>query len=147
MASETAETIIGAGVIALAAGFLFYAANTADVSASGSYPLVAKFSKADGVTVGGDVRLSGVKIGSVTGLALDPQTYQARVTLAIRDGIAIPADSSIRIASDGLLGGAFVSVDAGGDETMLAAGEEIEHTQGSVSLLDLVGKAIHSVGN
>lgn len=143
MASHAAEAVVGGVVLAAAAGFFIYAGQTADVGlGGGAYELSASFRKADGVTPGGDVRISGVKVGSVRDIALDPETYQARVVMAIRDGVAVPDDSAATIASDGLLGGAYVSIQPGGSEFMLEPGDEFDFTQSSVDLLDLVGRAI-----
>ncbi len=142
MANNTVETLIGAVVLCVAGGFLYYASQNADFGGGGSYPLSAEFYKADGISAGGDVRVSGVKVGTVESVALDEQTYQAKITIAMRSGVKLPSDSSAKIASDGLLGGSYVSIEPGGSEYMLESGEVIEHTQGSVSLLDLIGKAV-----
>jgi phospholipid/cholesterol/gamma-HCH transport system substrate-binding protein len=147
MASHATETLIGAIVLAAAGGFIVYAANTADVSlGGGGYPLQAQFRQADGLAIGSDVRLSGIKIGSITALGLDPDNYFATVTMAINDGIKLPEDSIAKIASEGLLGGGFVAVDPGASDFMLEPGAAFEHTQGSVNLIDLVSKAIHGGG-
>ena len=141
MASNAAETLIGALVLAVAGGFLVYAANTADVSVGGDgYALKADFRKAEGLSVGGDVQISGVKVGSITSIALNPQTYRASVMLSIRDEVKIPEDSLAKIVSEGLLGGNFVTIDPGASDFMLEDGAEIEHTQGSINLIDLVMK-------
>lgn len=138
MASMAAEALIGAVVLAAAGGFLAYAAQRAELgTGANSYELVAKFRKAEGIGVGTDVRLSGVKVGSVTALTLDTATYQAVTRLAIRGGLLIPEDSGAKIASEGLLGGNYVEITPGASEFMLKAGDEIEITQGSVSLIDL----------
>jgi phospholipid/cholesterol/gamma-HCH transport system substrate-binding protein len=108
----------------------------------GVYELSAKFRKADGVTVGGDVRIAGVKVGTIREMALDPQSFQARVTVAIREDVRVPDDSAALIASDGLLGGSHVAIQPGGSEFMLEPGAEFAFTQGSVNFLDLVGRAI-----
>ena len=143
MANSAAETIIGAGVLAVAAGFLVYASQTTDVSVGGgAYELVANFRKADGVGVGGDVRLSGVKIGSVRDVSLNQETYQATVVMSVRADVQIPEDSSATVAMDGLLGGAHVAIQPGGAEFMLEPGDEFQFTQGSVNLLDLVGRVV-----
>jgi phospholipid/cholesterol/gamma-HCH transport system substrate-binding protein len=140
--SNVAETAIGAVVVAVAAGFMIYAAQVADVRMGGVYELQAQFRKAEGVGVGGDVRVSGVKVGTVRSVELDPETYQARIVMAIRENVRIPEDSAATIASEGLLGGAHIAIQPGGAEFMLEAGDEFGYTQGSVSLLDLIGKAI-----
>lgn len=142
MASNAAEIAVGAVVIAAAAGFMVYAAQTADVRMGGTYELSAQFRKAEGVGSGGDVRVSGVKVGTVRDVTLDPKTYQARVVMAIRQDVRLPEDSAATIASEGLLGGAHIAIQPGGAEFMLEPGDEFGYTQGSVSLLDLIGKAI-----
>jgi phospholipid/cholesterol/gamma-HCH transport system substrate-binding protein len=147
-ASENvAETLVGALVLATAIGFVIYTAQGANVGVgTGEYALSANFRKADGLVIGGDVRISGVKIGSVTSLALDTKTYNAKVGFAIRGDVEIPTDSSARIASEGLLGGSYVSIEPGADDAMLADGGVLTHTQGSIDILDLVGKAITGGG-
>lgn len=147
MASQATETLIGAVVLAVAGGFLVYAATTADMSlGGGGYPLGAEFRVADGLSAGSDVRLSGVKVGNVTSVGLDPKNYFADVSMAINEAYRIPEDSIAKIASDGLLGGSYVQIDPGGSEFMLEPGAAFQHTQGSVNLLDLVAKAIHGMG-
>ncbi len=144
---NVAETLVGALVLATAIGFVVYTAQGTDVAVGGGeYELTANFRKADGLTIGGDVRISGVKVGSVTSLSLDTKTYNAKVDFAIADGIELPVDSSARIASEGLLGGAYVSIEPGADDKMLQNGEKLTYTQGSIDILDLVGKAISGGG-
>lgn len=144
MADSTAETLIGAAVLAVAGGFLVYAAQTADIGGVGAgyYEVNAPFRKAEGLSVGADVRVSGVKVGAVTGLSLDEKTYQAIARLSIEDRYKIPEDSSVSIATEGLLGGAFVAISPGASDFMLENGGTVEFTQGSVNLLELLGKAI-----
>lgn len=138
MANSVAETVIGAVVLAAAAGFVLYAGQTRGVQIADSYALHASFRSAEGITVGTDVRLAGITVGSVTGLELDPASYQAKVTLTVAETLQIPEDSDVKIASESLLGGNFVEITPGASEFMLAAGDEIVNTQGSVSLLNLL---------
>ena len=112
------------------------------IQGSDGYTLVASFRSAEGVSVGTDVRLAGVKIGSITGLTLNPQTFRADATLAIRSGVELPDDSSVLIASEGLLGGNYIELRPGGSTENLPAGAEIEDTQGSVSLIGLLMKFV-----
>lgn len=144
MANNAAETVIGALVLVVAGGFLAYAAQSTDIGARDNYTLTAKFFAANGIASGADVRVSGVKVGNVTDLTLDEKTYEAVVALSIRKGVGIPSDSSAKISSDGLLGGSYISIEPGGSEYELEPGEDIERTQGSVSIIDLLGKAVHS---
>jgi len=144
MAGNAVETLIGAAVLAVAGGFLIYAANTANMSAGGDgYELVAKFRKAEGVDVGGDVRIAGVKVGSVSGMSLDTKTYFATVTFVIESEVKIPEDSLAKITSASLLGDSYVAIDPGASDLMLEPGEELNFTQSSVSVGDLIGKFIH----
>lgn len=146
MANSATETLIGAAVLVIAGGFLVYAANTADVSISDGYKVVAKFQKAEGLNVGGDVRIAGVKVGSVSDMELDDQTYFATVTMSLDEEVRLPDDSSAKITSASLLGDNFVALEPGGSEFMLEPGDELQYTQGSVSVGDLIGKVIQGGG-
>jgi phospholipid/cholesterol/gamma-HCH transport system substrate-binding protein len=137
--NSIAETVIGAVVVAVAGVFLVYAGQTAGRQVAGdSYELAARFRSAEGISVGTDVRLAGIKIGTVTDMALDTETYQALATFSIRDDLEIPEDSDVKIAQEGLLGGSYLEITPGASEFMLAEGDEILNTQGSVSLLNLL---------
>ncbi|MEM7615611.1 MAG: outer membrane lipid asymmetry maintenance protein MlaD [Pseudomonadota bacterium] len=140
MANSVTETLLGAAVLVTAAGFTFYASQSAGLGSGGDgrYELVAKFTSVEGVSTGTDVRMAGVKIGTVSDLTLNAETYQAEVLLSLRDDIQVPDDSEVVIASEGLLGGSFVQLSPGGSEFMLADGDEVLYTQSSVSLLDLM---------
>lgn len=143
MAESVTEILTGAGVLAVAAGFLFYATGSTGLTGSrDSYPLTASFRSVEGINVGTDVRMSGVKVGSVTGLALNPQTFFADATINVRKDIVVPDDSTIIVASEGLLGGAFVEIQPGGSLENLAPGAEIEDTQGAVSVISLLMKFV-----
>jgi len=144
MSGSIVETIIGAVVIAVAGFFLTYAYTSTGSRALAGYPLVAKFDRVDGLTIGGDVRMSGIKVGTVTRQTIDPETYRAVVNFTIDSNIKIPDDSAAKIASLGLLGGNYLALEPGGSDNMLKAGEEVRYTQGAVSLLDLIGQAIFS---
>ncbi len=147
MSENTTEVIVGGAVLAIAIGFLAYAGQVTGVSAAAQeYKLEASFRSADGVSVGTDVRLAGVKVGRVTQLALDPETYRAEAVFTVREGIEIPDDSAVSISSEGLLGGNFVELQPGGSPFYLAAGDEIEFTQGSISLISLLLKFVSGDG-
>lgn len=139
MSEQKTEVAVGAAVLVVAIGFLLYAGQVAGFSGGKSeYQLSASFRTADGVDVGTDVRLAGVRVGRVSEVTLDPVTYRARTVFTVRDGLEVPDDSAVAISSEGLLGGNFVEILPGGSPFMLAAGDEIEFTQGSVSLLNLL---------
>ncbi|WP_421991417.1 outer membrane lipid asymmetry maintenance protein MlaD [Roseococcus sp.] len=141
-----AEVATGAIVLAAAGIFLVYA-----VLQSGRSPqtsgiaLTAQFDRIDGLNSGADVRIGGVKIGSVTDLRIDPRTFQAEVAMRVRSDLRLPNDSSAEITSEGLLGGKYVSIVPGGADRLLADGGRITETQGSVSLESLLGRFIFSV--
>ncbi len=130
------ETILGAIVAAVAVGFFVFAsAQGGHKGASAqSYDLQAKFQNASGINVGSDIRISGVKVGVVNAMALDHDTYYAKLSLAIDGGVHVPNDSTARIATDGLLGGAYVSIEPGAGDP-LAPGGEITNTNGAIDLL------------
>jgi phospholipid/cholesterol/gamma-HCH transport system substrate-binding protein len=141
------EIAAGTVVLVVAIGFLGYAVAGSGRSSLGGYPLTAQFDHIDGLTLGSDVRIAGVKVGAVTGERIDPKTYEAVVTLQVRDGLELPKDTSAEVTSDGLLGGKYLSLSPGADAAMLQPGQAITITQGSVSLEQLLGKFIFSVTN
>lgn len=145
MAERTTEVLVGGAVLAVAAGFLFYASAFADLGGGGRGAKAeyhASFRSAEGVSVGTDVRMAGVKVGSVTGMALDPQTFRAETTFSINDEIRLPTDTAVVIASEGLLGGTYVEVVPGGMMDEYEPGDEILDTQSAISLISLLLKFV-----
>ncbi|WP_377504443.1 outer membrane lipid asymmetry maintenance protein MlaD [Octadecabacter sp. R77987] len=143
MRENTTEVVVGGVVLALALGFLTYAAQATGFSRSGDgYDLRANFRSAEGVSVGTDVRLAGVKIGTVTAMTLNTDTYRAETVFTLQDGILVPDDSAAVVASEGLLGGTFVEIAPGGSFDFFAEGALIEDTQGAVSLISLLMKFV-----
>ncbi len=142
------EVLVGGVVLACAVAFGVFASQSTGLSQSGAgYELGASFRSLEGVGVGTDVRLAGVKIGTVTGVTLNPDTYRADTTFSISDGILVPDDSAIVISSEGLLGGNFVEVMPGGSPFYLEAGDQVEDTQGAVSLISLLVKFVAGDGS
>lgn len=139
MSYNMTEVAVGGAVLATAIAFVIYAGQATGVGqASTGYPLTASFRSVEGVTIGTDVRLAGVKIGTVTEMTLNPDTYRADTGFTIRDGVVIPDDSAAVVSSEGLLGGNFVEILPGGSPFFYEAGDEIVDTQGSVSLIQLL---------
>lgn len=139
MAEHRAEVLTGAAVLAVAVGFVIYATQGLDLSGqTGTYPLTASFRSVEGITVGSDVRLGGVKVGTITSLELNPQTFFADAMIAVQEAVQLPTDSAILISSEGLLGGNYVEIIPGGALENLGPGDEIEDTQGAVSLISLL---------
>lgn len=136
------ETLVGLVIVVVAGLFLAYAYNVSDKDfGRGSYTLGAVFGRVDGVTVGSEVRIAGVRVGAVSGHALDTKTYEARLQMNIAAGVPVPEDSVAKIVNDGLLGGAHVAIEPGASDVMLQDGDTITVTQGSVDLLGLAVKA------
>ena len=140
MTESRTEVLTGALVLVAAAGFLIYAAGLtgAGGTGAGAYPLSASFRSAEGIGVGTDVRLAGVKVGSVTAMRLDPATFRADTVLTVDDVLELPDDTAAVISSEGLLGGSFVELLPGGSPFNIEPGGEIADTQGSVSLIQLL---------
>jgi phospholipid/cholesterol/gamma-HCH transport system substrate-binding protein len=142
--SNTLETVVGAAVIAVAAGFLFYATSATGIRGgpSGGYKVIAEFDNAQGLSVGTDVRLAGVKIGTVTAFALNPENNFARAELTIDKSVSLTDDTAAKITSEGLLGGNFIAMDPGGSDTKLADGSVMSVTQGTVDIWSLISQAM-----
>lgn len=140
MSGHGTEVITGAVVVAAAAGFLVYASQFSDVGSAtaGAYTMTASFRSIEGVGVGTDVRLAGVKVGTVTGLDLNPETFRADATFTVQDDLALPEDTAVIVSSEGLLGGSFLELLPGGSPFNLEPGSEIEDTQSSVSVVQLL---------
>ena len=137
-----AEVFTGAIVLLVAAGFLGYAVAHSGRSAVSGYTLSAKFDHVDGLGVGADVRVAGVKVGTVDQVRLDPRSFQAVVAFTVRSDVKLPKDSAVIVTSESLLGGKYLSLQPGGDEAVLQPGQTVTITQGSISLEELLGKYI-----
>jgi len=138
-----AETLVGALVLGIAIVFAVSLWRFSDVGfGAGHYTINAKFRSAEGITVGTDVRLAGVKIGSVSNLSLDPKTFQAMARLSIKPEYQMPEDSAAIISSEGLLGGNFVEILPGGSYELMADGSEFSETQGAISFISLLMKFV-----
>lgn len=142
-----AELATGGVVILLAAGFLAYALINTGRSTTGGMHLSAQFNNIGTVSTGSDVRVSGVKVGSVTGVRIDPQSYMAVLDLTVRPDLKLPTDSSAVISTGGFLGTSFVSLAPGGSDKDLQDGGNITITQSATNLEDLLGKFIFNVGS
>lgn len=149
MAGRTAEVVTGGAVLAIAVGFFIYAGQISGLASEsrGADDYWASFRAVDGVSVGTDVRVAGVKVGTVTEIDLNPKTYRADTHFTVTHGLALPADTAAVISSEGLLGGAYVELLPGGSPSNLKPGSEIVDTQGSVSLINLLLKFVSGGGS
>ena len=141
------ETVMGAIVLLTAVAFVSLAYEAANIRGTDGYELEAEFGATGGLSVGDDVRISGIKVGRISRQELDPVTYAARIVMSLDERIRIPADSSARITAASLLGGNYLELIPGADEGMMQPGEVIYDTRDPVSLTDLLGKAVFSAAN
>lgn len=145
MQRSAIETVMGAVVLVVAAFFIVLAYNTTDIKPVDGYQLLARFNAVDGLAIGSDVRIGGVKVGSVVDQYIDQELYQAVVSFSIQDQIQLPADSVASINSSGLLGEKYLAIAPGRDSNVLAEGEAISKTKDVVSLEELIGRVIFLV--
>jgi phospholipid/cholesterol/gamma-HCH transport system substrate-binding protein len=141
------ETVLGGVVLLVAGFFLVFAYTSADLRKVQGYPLTAQFTSIGGLQAGADVRISGVKVGSVGALTLDPQSYLAVVHLVIDPSVKLPRDTVALVASESLLGGKYLSLEPGGDPDLLGPGSRIEYTQSTPGFEQLLGQVIFSLQN
>ncbi|MDA9294109.1 outer membrane lipid asymmetry maintenance protein MlaD [bacterium] len=141
MSEKTIEIFVGTVVLLVALFFLAFTLKVTNFNnGDGSYNLGASFRSAEGIDVGTEVRMAGVKIGSVSSLHLNSVSLQADAEFLILTDIKIPDDSAAVISSEGLLGGSFVEILPGGSFEDLVSGAIIQDTQSSVSLINLLLK-------
>jgi len=144
MTGNVIETVMGAVVLVVAALFLFFAYTTSQVRAVQGYQVTAQFERIDGIRDGGDVRIAGVKVGSIVSASLDPKTFLADVRISIDPAYKLPDDTVAEIVSAGLLGDRYLALVPGGSEQTIPPGGRIKYTQAPVSLENLIGQMIFS---
>ncbi|MDA9573507.1 outer membrane lipid asymmetry maintenance protein MlaD [Rickettsiales bacterium] len=141
------EAIIGTLVLICAAFFIITSFKGSSIVTSDGYQIIAKFNNSDGISIGSDVKISGVKIGNVLSQELDHKSYKAKLVMTIDPSIKIPVDSSIKIVSEGLLGSKYLLINPGSEEEFLQNNDQIEYTQSSVNFEELLGKFIFNSQN
>lgn len=146
MQRNTLETVMGAVVLVVAIGFVTLVYEAANLKGNGGYEIVAEFGSTGGLSVGDDVRIAGIKVGRITNQNLDPNTYSARIIMAIAPDVKIPVDTSARITAISLLGGNYLELMPGSESEMLPSGAVIYDTRDPVSIADLLGKMVFSSG-
>jgi len=140
MRNNVVETMMGAIVLLITGSFLYFAFNNAGVGAVSGTTYLARFDKIDGLAIGGEVKISGINVGTITGQHLDYATFSAIVEININSDIELPEDTFAKITSEGLLGGNYLVLDPGGSDVLLEEGDEIVDTQGAVDFLGLLDK-------
>ena len=145
MNKKPVETIMGIVVLFVAASFLYFGFKVSDLQVVKGYNVTASFLKVGGLNVGSDVRINGIKVGSIVELALDEQDYIADVKMSILPNIKLPKDSVAVIVGDGLMGDKFIKIEPGKSKEMLADGDIISNVKDFKSLEDMVGEIIFMV--
>lgn len=140
------EALVGLAVVLVALAFVLLAWQRTGGGRGGGIEVTALFPSANGIAVGTDVRVAGLRVGSVAAQRLDPQSLQAEVTLALQDDLRIPADSSAAIATESLLGGSYIQLVPGGAAEPMKDGDVILETQGAVDMMGLIGGMINGTG-
>jgi len=142
MGRNLIETIMGAVVLAVAAFFLIFAYSHADLREVKGYSVSAQFLSSGGIESGADVRVNGIKVGTVSSLTLDPQSFNAVVKMTIRPDIKLPVDTVASVSTEGLLGGKFLRLDPGRGTQTLAEGATLTRTKEHKSIEQMVGELI-----
>jgi phospholipid/cholesterol/gamma-HCH transport system substrate-binding protein len=147
MNKKPMETIMGLVVLVVAALFMLFAYRVSDLQVVKGYEIHARFIKVGGLNVGADVRINGIKIGTVLSQKINPDDYMVDVTMSILPNISLPNDSVVSVSGDGLLGDKFIKIDPGKSSKKLLAGGVVQNTKDAKSLEDMVGEVIFMVTN
>lgn len=145
MNKKPVETIMGIVVIVIAALFLLFAYRVSDLQVVKGYTVTAHFLKVGGLTIGSDVRINGIKVGTVVSQKLNPEDYVAEIQMSLAPDIKLPKDSVAVIAGDGLMGNKYIKIEPGKDSEVLANGDELTKTKDFKTLEDMVGEIIFMV--
>ncbi len=136
------ESVMGAIVLLIAGVFLVFAYTTSNLRPVQGYEIFARFNSVEGLSNGGDVRVGGIKVGSVSGQSLDPGSHRAIVTMSISRDVRLPVDTRASVTSDGLLGANYMRLKLGSEKKFVEPGGEIKFTRDVVSLEVLLGRII-----
>lgn len=147
MSHNLVETLMGAVVLLVAALFLTFAYSSTDVRPVHGYTVIAKFDRVDGLNPGSDVKISGIKVGTVVDEKLDPDTFLAIVRISLSNDVKLPIDTVAQVSSEGLLGSNFLALVPGSDDKTIPPGGEVKYTQAPVNLMQLLGKFIFNAAD
>ncbi|WP_068652051.1 outer membrane lipid asymmetry maintenance protein MlaD [Wolbachia endosymbiont of Trichogramma pretiosum] len=143
--SNILEIIAGSFVLIFTIFLVFFAINKLSYikrNYKDCYKMHGLFTDANGVEIGDSVKISGVEIGSITGVSLDKAAYIARIDMCISRDIKLPIDSSALISSSGVVGSKFVNISPGADPKLISHGGKIAHTQAGANMGGIVDKII-----
>ncbi|MAH83442.1 MAG: outer membrane lipid asymmetry maintenance protein MlaD [Rhodospirillaceae bacterium TMED8] len=142
MGRNAVETVLGAMVVLVAGMFVYFAYSTAQVKTISGYEVRANFFKVGGLTAGSDVRINGIKVGTVSDVSLDTETFDAVVTMMLSPDIQLPKDSIAGIGSEGIVGGKYLRLEPGSSSEPIGPGSQLTNTKDFRSLEDQVGEII-----
>lgn len=142
MQRNMVETVLGAAVVLVAVGFVFFAVQKAELRTAEGYPVTARFLKVGGLEPGSDVRISGVKVGTITSRELDAGSFEAVVRMVLDPAVRLPVDTEAVITGEGLLGGKYLRLIPGQGDEIVPAGGEMVRTRDFKSLEDSVSEII-----
>ena len=142
MKANILDAFLGFVILLITGLFVFYVYITVDTKLFKADGLLlhARFENIDGIVVGSKVKLSGVNVGAVKSISIDPESFYAVVSLGFDKECNFPDDTEASVQLEGLLGGSYISILPGGSDVMLLNNQEILYTQGSTSLLNLMLK-------
>lgn len=146
MKHNTFETLLGAIILSVAAFFVVQTYQATGRKTGDGYHVIAYFDRVDGIMTGTDVKVSGVKVGSVVDVRMEPETYRAQVTLHVKKDLKIPQDSSAEIISESLLGGKYVTIVPGVDSSFVEPNGTIHQTTSAVNFESLISKFVMESG-
>ena len=148
MKSNTLESLIGALVIVIAIIFtsMAYKVSGNKQKMASGYVLLAEFNNIDGINIGSDIKISGVKVGSVIDIKLN-DNYKADIKLKFPNDVLIPTDSVFKVSTSGLIGAKFINLKVGANEEYLKNGDKVDFTESTMDLEDLIGRFIFNNEN
>ena len=141
-----AASVGSMAVLAITIGFYSYATSRKQQSGSARYPLRAIFLSSNGLQIGSDVRLAGVKVGTVSSIALDPAAFVAQVGFWVDDRYRLLSDTALSIGSSGFTTANDLLVTPGHSGQTLKAGSTIRDTREMLSLEQSVSQYIFGAG-
>lgn len=150
MGRNAIETVLGAVVLVVAALFMVFAYSSADLRKVQGYTVSANFPMVDGLKEGGDVKINGVKVGSISSMGLNtepgPSQYLVNIKMSLLPTVQLPKDTIAMVASESLLGGKYLSLEIGVDEDLVKTDGTgvLTRTQAPLRLDDLIGQLIYS---
>lgn len=142
MKTSKIETLVGAFVLVGIGAIAYLALRIGGGALIGSdtYVVHARFGNVAGVNAGANVVISGVTVGRVEAVRLNPENFSAIVDLELRDDVKLPVDSIVSVKTAGLIGDKYLAVQPGADTELIAAGGTLTETESTVDIESLVSR-------